>query len=629
MATRSTHIARRWFAIIGLLVGLFVIAMVVSMWPGNGPMSAVSGDTNGEANAEASAAADDDVNAEANADVDADVGDDNDENGDAEVLGDGWFTTSQASAGADGYAQHCAQCHGEELEGGVGPPLAGDEFWDRWSGESVHAFFEVTRQTMPQGDPGSLSATAYADITAHVLQTNDFPPGDSDLPPEPDRLQALTIERAATETGAEAGSADEESAPPSEPDEPVSDEADSEESDVEAEGVGRDGDDADADADADAAVGDGEGWFTGEQAERGEDAYRQHCAECHGEDLQGDPPLVGDGFLGGYETVGALFDYTREQMPQGDEGSLEDDVYADVIAFILAANEFPSGDEELDGDDREAMDDMPLDADQVDGEPGDAEADANGEAETDTDTNGENDTNGEAEDADVEDAEGDAASGDEVYAAHCASCHQPEGQGQGTFPALADNEFVHGDERELVELALHGRAAMPAFASTLDDAEIAAVLTHVRSAWGNDAGAIDADLVADVRGDMDEPEPVEVDLPDAWFELGETAYVRYCAVCHQVSGVGIPGAFPALAENAFVQGDVDELLRVLLHGRAGMPAFAGSLDNTTIALIASHVRNAWENEAHLVDAEMVEVVRGGGDLALDPTTPTFRPGAGD
>ncbi len=221
-----------------------------------------------------------------------------------------------------------------------------------------------------------------------------------------------------------------------------------------------------------------------------------------------------------------------------------------------------------------------------------------------------------------------AQDGAEVYAAQCASCHQPEGQGLGTFPALADNEFVQGDERELVELMLSGRAAMPAFASILDDADIAAVLTHVRSSWGNDADAIEAEFVAEVREGVDEPEAVEVDLPDDWFELGEAAYQRNCAACHQASGAGIPGAFPALAENAFVQGNADELLRILLNGRAGMPAFAGSLGNADIALIASYVRNAWENEAHLVDADMVEVVRGGGDLELDPTTPTFRPGAG-
>ncbi len=231
--------------------------------------------------------------------------------------------------------------------------------------------------------------------------------------------------------------------------------------------------------------------------------------------------------------------------------------------------------------------------------------------------------------ASAQDGEGSAPNGEALYQTHCAACHQSEGQGLGTFPALVDNAFVLGDEHELVDLVLHGRAAMPAFAGTLDDAEVSAVLTHVRSAWGNDAEAIDEALVSDVRGDGEEPEPVEVDLPDDWFELGEEAYLQSCAACHQASGVGIPGAFPAVAANPFVTGNADELLRLLLHGRAGMPAFGDNLDNDTIALIASYVRNAWDNEAHLVDAAMVEVVRGGGDLELDPTTPTFRPGAGN
>ena len=222
-----------------------------------------------------------------------------------------------------------------------------------------------------------------------------------------------------------------------------------------------------------------------------------------------------------------------------------------------------------------------------------------------------------------------AQDGAALYQQHCAACHQSEGQGLGTFPALAGNAFVQADEAPVVALMLEGRAAMPAFAAILDDAEIAAVLTHVRGAWGNDAEPIDAEFVAEVRADRDEPEAIEVDLPDDWFELGEAAYLQNCSACHQASGAGIPGAFPALAENAFVQGNADELLRLLLNGRAGMPAYSGSLDNSTIAYVASYIRNAWENEAHLVDADMVEVVRGGGDLELDPTTPTFRPGAGN
>ena len=173
---------------------------------------------------------------------------------------------------------------------------------------------------------------------------------------------------------------------------------------------------------------------------------------------------------------------------------------------------------------------------------------------------------------------------------------------------------------------------MPAFRNVLDDEELAAVLTFVRTSFGNEAEPIEADLVAEVRAETaaeTATEPVEVDLPEDWLEQGEQLILSSCAACHQATGEGLPPVFPALAGKAFVQGDADEVLRLVLNGRAGMPAFGGNLDNEQIALIVSYVRNAWENEGHLVDASMVETVRGGGDLELEPTTPTTRPGAGN
>jgi len=221
-----------------------------------------------------------------------------------------------------------------------------------------------------------------------------------------------------------------------------------------------------------------------------------------------------------------------------------------------------------------------------------------------------------------------AEDGETLYRRHCATCHQADGAGFAMVPSLANNPVALGDRSVLIDLVLLGRGSMPAFAAVMSNGEVATLLSHVRSSWGNQGSAVSTRAVAEARSTHATARPIEVDLPDDWFELGEAAYQRNCAACHQASGAGIPGAFPALAENAFVQGNADELLRILLNGRAGMPAFGGSLGSADIALIASYVRNAWENEAHLVDADMVEVVRGGGDLELDPTTPTFQPGAG-
>lgn len=82
----------------------------------------------------------------------------------------------------------------------------------------------------------------------------------------------------------------------------------------------------------------------------------------------------------------------------------------------------------------------------------------------------------------------------------CAACHQATGLGvRGAFPALAGDPFVQGDPARVAALVLNGRGGMPRFKDDLDDAQIAAALTYVRSAWGNAAGPVSAAQVAAVR----------------------------------------------------------------------------------------------------------------------------------
>lgn len=95
-----------------------------------------------------------------------------------------------------------------------------------------------------------------------------------------------------------------------------------------------------------------EGVFTEEQATRGQEVYSQRCIACHGEGLGGvgfAPALSGLTFDLTWkgETVGKLFDVTRRTMPEDDPGGLDRQEYADIIAFILQANGFPAGEEEL------------------------------------------------------------------------------------------------------------------------------------------------------------------------------------------------------------------------------------------------------------------------------------------
>ncbi|TEA77544.1 c-type cytochrome [Allopusillimonas ginsengisoli] len=101
-------------------------------------------------------------------------------------------------------------------------------------------------------------------------------------------------------------------------------------------------------------------------------------------------------------------------------------------------------------------------------------------------------------------AAGGKVDGGQLYTAHCVACHQATGAGlPGVFPPLADSEWVIGKPETLVQIILHGitgeltvngnkyNGMMPAFKDKLDDAEIAALASHLRTSFGNDSGEVD------------------------------------------------------------------------------------------------------------------------------------------
>lgn len=82
--------------------------------------------------------------------------------------------------------------------------------------------------------------------------------------------------------------------------------------------------------------------------------------------------------------------------------------------------------------------------------------------------------------------------GEQVYAAHCAACHQPNGQGiPGAFAALDGSELVNGPVAEHIDIVVNGKAntAMTPFRH-LSDLDLAAVVTYERNAWSNETGDI-------------------------------------------------------------------------------------------------------------------------------------------
>ena len=107
----------------------------------------------------------------------------------------GVYSTEQAKRGEGLYAQSCAACHGNTLEGGeMAPPLAGGQFMSNWSGLTLGDLMERTRISMPQNNPGSLSRQQYADILAFMLSVGNFPAGKTDLPRETEILKQITID---------------------------------------------------------------------------------------------------------------------------------------------------------------------------------------------------------------------------------------------------------------------------------------------------------------------------------------------------------------------------------------------------------------------------------------------------
>jgi putative membrane-bound dehydrogenase-like protein len=92
--------------------------------------------------------------------------------------------------------------------------------------------------------------------------------------------------------------------------------------------------------------------------------------------------------------------------------------------------------------------------------------------------------------------------GREGFLTHCAPCHQTDGSGMARLATpLRQSKWVLGHEDPLIRIVLNGLKGdllMPPM-GTLDDQQLAAILTYVRRAWGHEAGPVAAATVARVR----------------------------------------------------------------------------------------------------------------------------------
>lgn len=220
--------------------------------------------------------------------------------------------------------------------------------------------------------------------------------------------------------------------------------------------------------------------------------------------------------------------------------------------------------------------------------------------------------------------------GEETYNGYCAACHQVSGQGlPPAFPALKGSAVATtGPVSEHIDVVFNGRAGtgMQGYGKQLSLKQIAAVVTYERNAWGNDTGdAVQAsdvnaaiggaaasvsetvekaveevkEAVTDKVAEMKPKEDLDkVYSQDELMSMGEKVYNTSCAACHQGTGEGLPGMFPALKGSAIATGDVSAHIDIVYNGsktNPSMGAFSSYLTKTQIAAVVTYERNAWGN----------------------------------
>ena len=89
-----------------------------------------------------------------------------------------------------------------------------------------------------------------------------------------------------------------------------------------------------------------DGVYTAEQAARGKTVFESKCTACH------EPSrFTGEAFFEAWDgkAMKEVWDVASGTMPEDNPGSLKQQEYGDILAYILALNEFKTGDAELQG----------------------------------------------------------------------------------------------------------------------------------------------------------------------------------------------------------------------------------------------------------------------------------------
>ncbi len=97
-----------------------------------------------------------------------------------------FYTVGQARRGNGLFRDNCVSCHASS-------EFTGSSFERRWRNRAVGDLYEFVLYSLPDDNPGGLPEQTYADIIAYMLELNDFPAGQTELPVSMDTLMQLMM----------------------------------------------------------------------------------------------------------------------------------------------------------------------------------------------------------------------------------------------------------------------------------------------------------------------------------------------------------------------------------------------------------------------------------------------------